>query len=73
MTSPKAEPSEEDRARQLLEAARNDDVRCLAHGHTFDDVREPVVVEKVDGKLEVWCRQCADHYDQQMAFEEVDV
>ncbi len=54
------------RAEQLLEGARNDDVRCLAHGHSFDDDggREPVVVEKVDGKLEVWCRQCANYYDE---------
>lgn len=62
------------RAEQLLEGARNDDVRCLAHGHTFDDGRrEPVVVEKVDGKLEVWCRQCADHYDEKITFGEMDV
>jgi len=68
--TPESEITGMNRKEQLIEAAENDDVRCLAHGHTFD-TREPVVVEKVDGKLEVWCRQCADHYDQDMTFSEV--
>ena len=57
--------SELDKADQLLQAAHTGGGRCLAHGHTFD-VREPVVVSKVDDKLELWCRQCAEYYDQEI-------
>jgi len=58
-----------DRAEKLLKAAQNDEARCGAHGHEVHDdaPNDPVVVEKVDGKLELWCFSCAEHYGQDMA------
>ena len=55
-----------DQAAKLLQAADTGAARCLAHGHTFDGDREPVIVEKAGGTLEVWCRECADYYDQEI-------
>jgi len=52
-----------ERGRRLYEAAQNDEVRCLAHGHEFSDARTPVVVERPGEKYEVWCQKCADHYE----------
>jgi diaminopimelate epimerase len=51
-------------ARKLLESAAAGAARCMAHGHRFGAVstREPVVVEKPGGTLEVMCRECAEHY-----------
>lgn len=51
-----------ERKQSLFNAAQNDEVRCLAHGHEFTGSRSPVVVERPGEKHEVWCLKCAEHY-----------
>jgi len=54
-----------DKADELLRAAHAGAAGCLAHGHRFETTsREPVVVERPGGNLEVFCRSCAEHYDE---------
>jgi len=56
-------------AHELLEAAWNGEERCLAHGHKFDVTgRTPCIVESDHGP-EVWCVQCADHYEREIVLE----
>jgi len=63
--NPERQPDATERADELLRAAVTGAARCLSHGHRFDGTgREPVVVEKPGGTLEVACRTCAEHYDQ---------
>jgi len=53
-------------AQKLLDAADAGAARCMAHGHRFGAVstREPVVVERPGGNLEVFCRTCAESYSE---------
>jgi hypothetical protein len=63
--------SEKDRAIELLRAAKTGAAVCLCHGHRFDGGtgRVPVVVKRPGGNLEVFCRGCAEHYDEKIVRE----